>query len=242
MRIFLSYRRDDSAGYAGRLYDRLSQHFGADSVFMDVKIPLGEDFAKVIGERVASCDVLIALIGKQWLSMTDEGGQRRLNDPDDWVNLEVATALNRDVRVIPVLVRGAHMPEVEELPDVLAGLARRQALSIDDARFHEDANRLIEAIGGGAVQPAQTAPVDHPKGSAGSAATAAPRSRPRGLRRVLGSILVGAATLLCLAYTGVTIAGFASGAGVDWNEFFFFSGLAVVIVLVVGGVGLLLRR
>jgi hypothetical protein len=149
-RIFLSYRRDDSGGYAGRLYDRLSQHFGRAHLFMDVDtIPPGLDFVETIQDAiqdaVGSCDVLLAVIGRQWLTSTDHQGQRRLDNPEDFVYLEILTALERRIPVIPVLVGGASMPRPAELPDVLQPLARRQALLVGD-RFHPDVNRLIVAL------------------------------------------------------------------------------------------------
>jgi formylglycine-generating enzyme required for sulfatase activity len=145
-RIFISYRRDDSAGYAGRLYDRLSERFGGDQIFMDIDtIEPGLDFVEVIEKAVGSCDALIALIGRQWLTITDAAG-RRLDKPEDPVRLEIATALDRNIRVIPVLVRGATMPRSTDLPDALKKLARRNALEISDTRFHYDVDRLIETL------------------------------------------------------------------------------------------------
>eukprot|EP01041_Mallomonas_annulata_P016357 gene16357-biopygen9244 len=105
--IFISYRRDDSAGYAGRLYDRLAAQFGADRVFMDVAgIELGTDFVTAIEQAVGSCKVLIVVIGDEWLSTTDTAGRRRLDDPHDFVRLETSVALEREIRVVPVLVGG----------------------------------------------------------------------------------------------------------------------------------------
>jgi hypothetical protein len=145
-RIFLSYRRDDSSGHAGRLFDRLSQHFGRDNLFMDVDtIALGLDFVEVIQEAVGSCDVLLAVIGRQWLTSTDVQGQRRLDNPEDFVRLEITAALERRIRVIPVLVGGVSMPRSTELPGVLRPLARRQALVVGD-HFHPDVDRLIAAL------------------------------------------------------------------------------------------------
>ncbi len=144
--IFISYRRDDTSGQAGRLYDRLAGHFGKDQVFMDIDtLRPGVDFVKVINESVGSCEVLIAVIGKQWLTGTDEKGRRRLDDPDDFIRLEISAALDRDVRVIPALVGGAPMPKTD-LPEALQGLTRRHAIEISDGRFHQDVDRLIEAI------------------------------------------------------------------------------------------------
>jgi TIR domain len=110
-RVFISYRRQESSGLAGRLYDRLAARFGDDRVFMDVDtIALGVDFAEVISQVVSSCEVLLAVIGPRWLTVTDEDGRRRLDDPDDLVRLEIAAALKRDIRVIPVLSRGHRFP------------------------------------------------------------------------------------------------------------------------------------
>ena len=142
--IFISYRRADSEGYAGRIYDRITPHFGADAVFMDVDtIDAGVDFVRVLEEAVQSCDVLVALIGRRWLDLKDENGVRRLDNHEDFVRIEIATALGRDIRVIPVLVGGASMPGSTELPENLQPLARRNALTVDHATFHADMNRLI---------------------------------------------------------------------------------------------------
>lgn len=145
--IFISYRRDDSQGSAGRLCDRLAVHFGRNKVFMDVDtIQPGVDFAEAIEEAVGSCDVLIAVIGKHWLISSDPRGARRLDIPEDFVRLEIATALRRRIRVVPVLVEGASMPEIDELPDDLKALVRRQAMEIGHNRFSSDSDRLIVAV------------------------------------------------------------------------------------------------
>jgi hypothetical protein len=146
-RVFISYRRQESSGLAGRLYDRLAARFGDDQVFMDVDtIALGVDFAEVITQAVSSCEVLLAVIGPRWLSATDEDGRRRLDDPDDLVRLEIAAALERDIRVIPILVEGAVMPRRQQLPEALAGLARRNALFLRHESFRADAERLLAAV------------------------------------------------------------------------------------------------
>lgn len=143
-RIFLSYRREDSGGWAGRLYDRLSQHFGGEHVFMDIDtIAPGLDFVEVIQHAVQSCDVLIAVIGRQWLTVADATGQPRLANPEDFVRLEIATALERNIRVIPVLFEGAPMPRSTDLPDDLKRLSRRHAVEVRDIPFHHDVDRLI---------------------------------------------------------------------------------------------------
>ena len=156
-RIFISYQRDDSGGWAGRLYDRLSQHFGRDNVFMDIDtIEPGLDFVEVIERAVGSCDALIALICNQWLTITDDAGRRRLDNPEDFVRLEIAAALARNIRVIPALVDAARMPSSTDLPDALRMLARRNAIEISDRRFHYDVDQLIEVLDRvlGAVKPA----------------------------------------------------------------------------------------
>ncbi len=145
--VFISYRRDDSSGYAGRLYDQISSHFGADHVFMDVAdIGPGSDFVQVIEHQVSTCDALIALIGKNWLSVKDDQNRPRLGNPDDFVSIEILAALKRNVEVIPVLVGGAKMPRQQELPESLRPLSRRQALEISDARFARDTQDLIAAL------------------------------------------------------------------------------------------------
>jgi hypothetical protein len=146
-RIFISYRRDDTAYAAGWLFDRLADRFGHHQIFKDVdSIQLGDDFVDVIARAVASCDVLLALIGDQWLTLTDEEGRPRLAKPDDFVRIEIETALKRDVRIIPILVEGAPMPSADELPPSLARLARRQALELSPSRFEFDTGRLLDVL------------------------------------------------------------------------------------------------
>src|SRR6266404_947496 len=145
--IFINYRREDSAPYAGRLYDRLSNRFGADQVFMDVDdIPPGADFAAHVGAKVASCDAMLAVIGKNWLMASDANGQLRLSDPHDFVGMEVALALQRSVLVIPVLVGGASMPKAEELRHDLRDLAGKNAVILNDNEFQRDIDLLIQAL------------------------------------------------------------------------------------------------
>jgi ABC-type multidrug transport system ATPase subunit len=146
-RIFMSYRREETAPYAGWLYDRLSQHFGRSQIFKDIdSIELGDDFVEVITSAVGSCDVLLALIGDRWLTITNQDGRRRLEDPGDFVRLEIEAALARKVRVIPILVEGARMPRAEEMPASLAKLARRQALELSPTRFDADTGRLLRVL------------------------------------------------------------------------------------------------
>jgi len=146
-RVFISYRRQDSAGHAGRLYDRLAQHFGADQLFIDVDtIEPGVDFVEVIQSAVGACDVLLAIIGKRWLTSADATGQRRLDNPQDFVRLEIEAALERGIRVVPVLVQGAAMPRADELPEGLSRLARRNAFEVSDHRFRFDSEQLIATL------------------------------------------------------------------------------------------------
>src|SRR3954453_8846165 len=146
-RIFISYRRDDTAYAAGWLFDRLVDEFGREQVFKDMdSIAFGDDFVNAITAPVFSTDVLLALIGDKWLAMVDEHGERRLDDPDDFVRLEIEAALERDVRVIPILVEGARMPRSEELPQSVAALARRQALELASSRFSSDTRTLLSVL------------------------------------------------------------------------------------------------
>ena len=125
-RIFISYRRDETAYSAGWLFDRLASHFGKGQVFKDVdSIEPGDDFVEVVTAAVGSCDVLLALIGDRWLTITGEDGRRCLDNSDDWVRVEIEAALTRNVRVIPVLVGAARMPRASDLPASMAGLVRR---------------------------------------------------------------------------------------------------------------------
>lgn len=207
-RIFISYRRDDSAGHAGRLYDRLRAHFGADRVFMDVTgIEAGTDFVEAIDSAVGGCDVLIAVIGRQWANCTDPAGRRRLEDPQDFVSLEVGSALHRQVRVVPVLVEGALMPGQADLPESLRGLTRRQAVELRDTRWDADVEDLVaalERIPAPVPQPAtegqtgqnsmQTGDTDH-------------RSATSGMPR---AVWVGAGVLIALLVGGI---GWLAGNG-----------------------------
>jgi len=145
--IFISYRRGDTEGHAGRLYDDLVKYFGKDKVFMDVAgIEPGRDFRHVIDEQVTSCGVLLAIIGKDWINSKDGNGQLRLDNPSDFVRLETATALKRDIPVIPVLVHGAAMPLVEQLPADLADLCYRNAVELTHARWDSDVEILANAL------------------------------------------------------------------------------------------------
>jgi TIR domain len=130
-KIFINYRRDDSAGTAGRVHDRLAQAFGRKAIFMDVDhIPAGVDFVTHLNAQVAVCDVFLAVIGPDWLNSKDETGARRFDNPEDFVTVEIAAALARDIRVIPVLVDGARMPKADDLPDPLKTFVRSNAVEV----------------------------------------------------------------------------------------------------------------
>jgi serine/threonine protein kinase len=146
--IFVSYRREDSRHQTGRLYDRLVQKFGDEQIFKDVdSIPFGLDFRQILSERVACCDVLIAVIGDDWLSITDKSGNRRLEDPGDFVRIEIEAALSRQIPVIPVLVGQAGVPGFNELPTSLRDLSFRNGLAVrPDPDFHNDVTRLVLGI------------------------------------------------------------------------------------------------
>jgi hypothetical protein len=146
-RIFISYRRDDSAGHAGRLADHLHKRFGAARVFLDIDtIQAGTDFPTVLHTSLQETAAMLVIIGPRWTSLAGDDGVRRLDDPHDFVRLEVEAALGRNIPVVPVLVQGAAMPRREELPASLAPLVRRQAATLDHAEFHDDAERLADQL------------------------------------------------------------------------------------------------
>lgn len=145
--IFISYRREDSGGYAQRLFESISSYFGKRQVFMDIdSIEAGADFSEVIRDRIARCDVFVAVIGRTWVRCTDERGHRRLEDPRDFVRLEVTQALGRGMRVIPVLVGGARMPSPEELPADIRPLALHNAYEIPDLFFKQSVRQLVRLL------------------------------------------------------------------------------------------------
>jgi hypothetical protein len=145
--IFISYRRKDGAGSAGRISDRLEREFGRDQVFMDVNtIPLGEDFKENIVEKVMQCSVLLVIIGQTWLAKIYEKKTGIVDGPEDYVRLEVSTALYRGIPVIPVLIDGAELPSTKDLPNDLKDLAHRNALDVRHATFDSDIERLVQQL------------------------------------------------------------------------------------------------
>ncbi len=146
-KIFINYRRDNAVATAGRLHDRFSRVFGRGRVFIDVDtIPAGADFVHHLEKHVSECDVLLAVIGPGWLEAKDVHGMRRLDDPQDFVRIEIAAALKRNVLVIPVLIDGAPMPRADQLPEDLKALARRNAVEVRNTQFGGDADRLIAKV------------------------------------------------------------------------------------------------
>ncbi len=182
--VFISYRRDDSAGHAGRLFDRLKDRLGADHVFMDVTdLQPGQDFAVELENAVAKANCLLAVIGPRWLGAVDASGRRRIEDPDDFVRREVGAALSNGASVIPVLVHGATMPRADELPAALRALARRQAFTLSDQHWASD---LVEFVQFLSAQGDAAAVVSE------SGATKAARGRGR----TIGAVALAVLTLL----------------------------------------------
>lgn len=145
--IILSYRREDSAGVTGRIFDRLSQEFGVNRVFMDIdSMPAGVDFHEHLQAILADCGALLVMIGKGWRSQR-KGQPARIMDPDDWVRIEVETALERGIPVVPLLIDGASLPSRDQLPESLWPLLRRNALPVDSGRdFHAQLSRLVRDL------------------------------------------------------------------------------------------------
>ena len=145
--IFLSYRREEAGNAAGRLADRIAAKFVSTRVFIDVdSVAPGEDFVEAIQRAIGGCDAVLALIGRQWLTVTDDQGRRRLDDPEDFVVLELKEALDRDIHVVPVLVDGAPMPRPHELPAELRELSHRNAVRVDAESFRRDCDDLLDRL------------------------------------------------------------------------------------------------
>ena len=188
--IFLSYRRDDSSGYAGRLFDNLAERFGRERVFMDIEtLEPGMDFVAGIDRAIESCGAVIAMIGPNWAKAQDGEGRRRLDNPHDFIRLEITSALTRNVRVIPVLVHNASMPSEQELPEPLRPLCRLQASEISDNRWEFDVRRLADAVEP-LIAEAEGSPTVVPS-AAGTGTTTAPGSKTDG--RPIGWLAVVAA-------------------------------------------------
>lgn len=240
--IFLSYRRDDASGWAGRLYEHLVRDWGAEHVFMDIDtIAPGEDFRKAIARTMDACDVVMVVIGPNWVNARDQAGRRRLEQEGDTHRAEVVAALAADVRVIPVLVGGAVMPEPSELPGPMQDLAYRNAAIVEDRRFASDVDALQRTLrvltdAGGSVEPRESdaAPGGRraePVRPAARPALSAPATRPEATALALAAL----GTFLVLVW-GVLIPR-------GWhNEFWGIRVLAGVLLVAGVSAGLWTRR
>jgi hypothetical protein len=144
--IFISYRRDDSQGFAGRLADDLIEILGPDLVFRDVEIPAGYDFTEVLTRAVAASDVLLVVIGRNWRAPSADTAKSRLFDPADWVRAEIEAAFDQGKHVIPVLVAGANMCNATELPKSISHLSKLQAFKMTDRRWDDDIQDLVKLL------------------------------------------------------------------------------------------------
>ncbi|MGH9278068.1 MAG: toll/interleukin-1 receptor domain-containing protein, partial [Acidimicrobiales bacterium] len=182
--VFISYRRDDSRGSAGRLYDGIAERIGRASVFRDLDaLAPGAEYGKDILAAIGQCSAFIAVIGPKWLEARDATGQRRIDRTDDLVRIEIATALAQRKVVIPVLVDDGDMPPPEQLPPDLAPLASRNALSISDQRWEYDLGRLMAVLDGAAGRgPAANADPSPPP--------AVPDRRGRSVERRLAKVIL----------------------------------------------------
>jgi YVTN family beta-propeller protein len=207
-KVFISYRREETAAYAGRLYDAMAPRFGDRNVFMDVDLEPGIDFVEKITEAVGACHVLIVVMGPRWATVENEDGVVRLADSGDFVRLEVGTALRRaDVTVIPVLVGGARMPDAEDLPQEISPITRRNALDLSDTRWRYDVGRLVKTLEELLAELTATQP----------AAATQPPARPareleRPGRRRLAFAIGGLAVLVAAAVAAIlALSGGGSG-------------------------------
>ena len=181
--IFISYRRADSGGYAGRLDERLAAAFGREHVFIDIdSISYGEDFVDSINRTLQECEIVLVLIGPHWLTATDGTGARRLDSPTDTVVLEITSALEMQRKVLPVLIGDASMPAPEALPASIRHLARRNAIEISDRRFNKDTQELIETLRG-LLARSRTAGVPAPPAPARAAPVSPPAPSPQSASR-----------------------------------------------------------
>jgi hypothetical protein len=187
--VFINYRRGDEPGFVQALLGRLEQSFPQERLFIDVDhIPPGEDFVRVLESQVAECDALLAVIGRGWLDAKDESGHRRLDDPNDFVRVEIESALRQGKRVIPVLVHDARMPRADELPEPLRPLATRNAVRLTHERFRSDVQGLVAALQRQAASQARPAPAQQQN------------SRAPIVMAIAGFLLLAGAAALWLAY------------------------------------------
>lgn len=212
--LFISYRRDDSQGYAGRLADDLAGLVGAERVFSNVEIPAGSDFVEVLHEAVGQCDALLIVIGRRWAAESNQGYPSRLFEPADWVRTEIEAALVQQTVIVPLLVGGAEMPAAQALPPSIRPLARRQAAPLSDRHWDDDVAQLLARLR--ALLPGKLPALR----SAAPASVPAPATRRRrsplltallqplasGLGRSLRSVL-SIVFVLALIYVGLRLFG-----------------------------------
>ena len=167
--IFINYRKDDSSWNALALYNELQKYFPKEILFKDFNtIRPGDDFVESIQKALSHCNVLLVVMSKNWLEVKDRNGNRRISDPDDLVRIEIATAIERNIQVIPVLFDNIPMPTSSDLPDNLRSLPRRQFVEIETTRFEADVKKLADAIK--ELIPTDTPPHQHtPKTETGQA-------------------------------------------------------------------------
>ncbi len=228
--VFVSYRRDDSQGFAGRLADDLSEILGAEWVFRDIEIPVGSDFTEVLHRSIAASDALLVVIGRRWASQAEHGFGRRLFAPTDWVRAEIESAFAQRKQVIPVLVGGATMPAAEVLPESIERLSRLQAAVLTDRRWDSEVKELADrlralcpALAVAPDRPPQKSRETPPRRPRVSILDEAPRGRParsgppslsaslarealrvtgRGLKKLISLVLV-----VGLLYAGIRLFG-----------------------------------
>jgi DNA-binding beta-propeller fold protein YncE len=199
--VFISYRRGPTSPYAGRLYDRLAERFGPERVFMDVDtIKPGADFLEHIRSAVSSCAAILVVIGPEWLDVRAPDGNRRLENPEDLVRLEVTTGLERGITVVPVLVQGARMPAPTELPAPLSHLSRRNAIEVSDVRWADDMRLLVGTLEQVLDPGARPAPA-RPQRDARGTRPQRPGRRVRPLQLAAAGLLAVAALILVVALT-----------------------------------------
>jgi hypothetical protein len=217
MRVFLNYRREDSAARAGRLHDALVLQFGQKSVFQDVAaISAGEDFIRAIDRALDDCDAVLVVIGPRWLAPSADGEAPRLHEPDDYVRIEICQGFARDVKVVPVLVGGATLPTTAELPDVLGGLAQRQAVVLSDETWSRDVDGLVRSLKG---EPKVPMPRRRRRFAIGAAAL--------GIMVVLGVVGVLAPSAEAPS-ADPALPSCPEPAGDGWARFFGSEGVAIV--------------
>ncbi len=205
--IFISYRRDDTAGYARALNDALAQQFGAEQVFIDVDdISAGQAFDTRIAQAIGQAQVLLVLIGPRWLAPQDDG-LPRLHRPDDLVRREISTGLASGLRVIPVLLDGAPMPAEDQLPAALQALARRQALVVDPRRFAADTQQLLDLLRSTLGAPAPAHGAQHPPAPRAAALPAGVAAPGRTRRRPTAASVALAALAAMAALAALVAAG-----------------------------------